>query len=171
MSVDPRSAQPVIAIRAATAHDVPLVLDFIRELAAYEREPDAVQATEEDLLRDGFSSGSPHRFDCLIVTQDGEPAGFALYCHNYSTWRGRAGIHLEDLFVRPEHRGKGLGRALLEQVARIAVAEGCVRLQWDVLEWNFPAVGFYEQMGAQMLLEWRTMRVSDERLRSLGGRS
>jgi GNAT superfamily N-acetyltransferase len=162
---------PEIAIRSATRDDVGLILTLIRELARYEREPDAVLATEADLLRDGFSSDSPRRFDCLIASLDGEPAGFALYFHNYSTWRGRAGIHLEDLFVRPEFRGKGLGRALIGEVASIAVAEGCVRMQWDVLEWNLPAVGFYEQMGAAMLLEWRTMRVADECLKTLGVRA
>lgn len=163
-------ALPAVAIRPATRDDVTLILSFIHALAAYEREPDAVLATEADLVRDGFSSDSPRRFDCLIASLDGEPAGFALYFHNYSTWRGRAGIHLEDLFVCPEFRGKGLGRALIEEVARIAVSEGCVRMQWDVLEWNLPAVGFYEQMGAAMLLAWRTMRVTDERLKTLGAR-
>lgn len=162
---------PAIAIRPATRDDVAIILTFIRELASYEREPDAVFATEADLVRDGFSADSPRRFDCVIGSLDGEPAGFALYFHNYSTWRGRAGIHLEDLFVRPEFRGNGLGRALIEEVARLAVAEGCVRMQWDVLEWNLPAVGFYEQMGAAMLLDWRTMRVVDERLKTLGAGS
>jgi len=166
-----QNTSAAIAIRPATRDDVALILTFIRELATFEREPDAVFATEADLLRDGFSADSPRRFDCLIGLLDGQPAGFALYFHNYSTWRGRAGIHLEDLFVRPECRGKGLGRALIEEVAHIAGAEGCVRMQWDVLEWNLPAVGFYEQMGAAMLLEWRTMRVVDERLKTLGAGS
>lgn len=160
-----------IAIRNATVEDVLLILAFVRELALYERDPDAVAATEADLLRDGFSSASPKRFDCLIATLNDTPAGFALYFHNYSTWQGRAGIHLEDLFVRPELRGHGIGKALLREVARIAVAEGCGRLQWDVLEWNLPAVGFYEKMGAQMLMEWRTMRVAGERLAALGAQT
>src|SRR6201999_1519962 len=120
----------------ATPADVPQILQFIRDLAAYEREPDAVHATEADLLRDGF--GPAKRFDCLIAEITGEEsmisAGFALYFHNYSTWRGHAGIHLEDLYVSPEHRGKGIGKALLTRVAAIAVAEGCTRPQWDVLE-------------------------------------
>ncbi len=148
-------------LRPATPADVPQILAFIRDLAAYEREPDAVHATEADLLRDGF--GPAKRFDCLIaeLNESGAtiPAGFALYFHNYSTWRGHAGIHIEDLYVMPEHRGKGIGKALLTRVAAIAVAEGCSRLQWDVLEWNTPAIDFYEQMGAKMLMDWRTMRV------------
>ena len=156
-------------IRPARPADVPQILAFIRDLAAYEREPDAVHATEADLLRDGF--GPEKRFDCLIaeLKESGEtiPAGFALYFHNYSTWRGHAGIHIEDLYVNPEHRGKGIGKALLTKVAAIAVAEGCSRLQWDVLEWNTPAIGFYEQMGAKMLMDWRTMRVTGEALPAL----
>jgi GNAT superfamily N-acetyltransferase len=156
-------------LRPATPADVPQILAFIRDLAEYEREPDAVHATEADLLRDGF--GSARRFDCLIaeLEQSGAtlPVGFALYFHNYSTWRGHAGIHIEDLYVRPEHRGKGIGKALLTRVAAIAVAEGCTRLQWDVLEWNTSAIGFYEQMGAQMLMEWRTMRVTGPHLDAL----
>ena len=160
-------------LRPATPADVPQILAFVRDLAEYEREPDAVHATEADLLRDGF--GPEKRFDCLIAELSESdttiPAGFALYFHNYSTWRGHAGIHIEDLFVRAEHRGKGIGKALLTRVAAIAVAEGCSRLQWDVLEWNTPAVGFYQQMGAQMLMDWRTMRVTGEALPSLAAQS
>jgi GNAT superfamily N-acetyltransferase len=161
--------QTLLTLRPATPADVPQILAFIRDLAAYEREPDAVHATEADLLRDGF--GTAKRFDCLIAELNERslttPAGFALYFHNYSTWRGHAGIHIEDLYVRPEHRGKGIGKALLTRVAAIAVAEGCTRLQWDVLEWNTPAIGFYQQMGAQMLMDWRTMRVTGEALPTL----
>jgi GNAT superfamily N-acetyltransferase len=156
-------------LRPATPADVPQILAFIRDLATYEREPDAVHATEADLLRDGF--GETKRFDCLIaeLSESGVtiPAGFALYFHNYSTWRGHAGIHIEDLYVGPEQRGKGIGKALLTRVAAIAVAEGCSRLQWDVLEWNTPAIGFYQQMGAQMLMDWRTMRVTGQDLYAL----
>jgi GNAT superfamily N-acetyltransferase len=159
-------------LRPATPADVPQILAFIRDLATYEREPDAVHATEADLLRDGF--GEAKRFDCIIaeLNENGAttPAGFALYFHNYSTWRGHAGIHIEDLYVNPEHRGKGIGKALLTHVAAIAAAEGCSRLQWDVLEWNTPAIGFYEQMGAKMLMDWRTMRVIGEALETLGSR-
>ena len=160
-------------VRPATPADVPKILAFIRDLAAYEREPDAVHATEADLLRDGF--GPEKRFDCLIaeLNESGKTihAGFALYFHNYSTWRGHAGIHIEDLYVNPEHRGKAIGKALLTRVAAIAVAEGCSRLQWDVLEWNTPAIGFYEQMGAKMLMDWRTMRVTGEALPALAAQS
>jgi GNAT superfamily N-acetyltransferase len=160
---------PTLNIRTATPADVPQILAFIRDLAEYEREPDAVHATEADLLRDGF--GDTKRFDCLIaelIEDDAAtPVGFALYFYNYSTWRGHAGIHVEDLYVNPEHRGSGIGKALLTRVAAVAVAEGCSRLQWDVLEWNAPAIGFYEQMGAQMLTEWRTMRVTGDSLPAL----
>jgi GNAT superfamily N-acetyltransferase len=168
-------------LRPATPADIPQILQFIRDLAAYEREPDAVHATEADLLRDGF--GETKRFDCLIAewseppTDNLQPAthnqavGFALYFHNYSTWRGHAGIHIEDLYVNPEHRGKGIGKALLTRVAAIAVEEGCTRLQWDVLEWNTPAIGFYEQMGATMLMDWRTMRVTGEALPTLAAQA
>ena len=160
-------------LRPATPADVPQILAFVRDLAAYEREPDAVYATEADLLRDGF--GETKRFDCVIAELTAAnattPVGFALYFHNYSTWRGHAGIHVEDLYVSVEHRGKGIGKALLTKVAAIAVAEGCTRLQWDVLEWNTPAIGFYEQMGAKMLMDWRTMRVTGEDLPALARQS
>jgi GNAT superfamily N-acetyltransferase len=157
----------MLTVRVAEPADVPGILNFIRELAAYEREPDAVLATEEDLLRDGF--GAAKVFDCLMAEWDGETAGFALYFHNYSTWRGHAGIHLEDIYVTPAMRGHGIGRALIQAVARIAAEEGCPRLQWDVLAWNAPAIGFYEKMGAAMQTEWRTMRVSDGALTTLAG--
>jgi GNAT superfamily N-acetyltransferase len=157
------------SIRTATPDDIPLILDLIRSLAAYEREPDAVQTTEADLLRDGF--GEHPRFECLIAeatTEIGaEAAGFALYFYNYSTWRGRSGIHLEDLFVLPRFRGQSIGKALLGRVAARAVERGCVRLQWDVLEWNQTAIDFYQGLGAQFLNEWRIMRVNDEAIHAL----
>ena len=160
----------MLKLRPAVPQDVPQILAFIRELALYEREPDAVLATEADLLRDGF--GPAKVFDCLIAdwTDDGItiPAGFALYFHNYSTWLGHAGIHLEDLYVTPALRGKGIGRALIARVAAIAIEEGCPRLQWDVLEWNTPAIGFYQKMGALMQSDWRTMRLTGEALSVLG---
>jgi GNAT superfamily N-acetyltransferase len=157
------------SIRAATPADIPLILDLIRALATYEREPNAVKTTEADLLRDGFG---PHPcFECLIAeNQDGkepEAAGFALYFNNYSTWRGRPGIHLEDLFVLPRFRGQGIGKALLARVAARAAEQGCVRLQWDVLEWNQTAIDFYHSLGAKFLDEWRIMRVNDDAIRSL----
>ena len=155
-------------IRAATPQDIPLILDLIRALAAYEREPDAVKTTEADLLRDGF--GPRPVFECLIaeVSQPvPEPAGFALFFYNYSTWRGRSGIHLEDLFVLPRFRGQGIGKALLAKVAARAAEQGCVRLQWDVLEWNQTAIDFYQGLGAKFLDEWRIMRVNDDAIHSL----
>jgi GNAT superfamily N-acetyltransferase len=145
------------AIRNATPDDVAQILAFIRALAAYEREPDAVVATEEGLLRDGF--GPNPYFSCLIAEEDGKPAGFALFFYNYSTWMGRPGIYLEDLFVLPELRGRGIGKALLKRVAAVAVEKGCQRLQWEVLDWNTPAIDFYRAMGAEFLDEWRNVRL------------
>jgi len=152
-------------IRTATPADLPQILTFIRALAAYEREPDAVTATEADLLRYGF--GPNPFFSCLIAEQDGQPAGFALYFFNYSTWVGRPGLYLEDLFVQPEFRGRGIGKALLRQVATIAREKDCPRLQWEVLDWNTPAIDFYRAMGAEFLDEWRNVRVSGEALARL----
>ena len=152
-------------LRPATPTDVPQILAFIHELAAYEREPDAVLATEADLLRDGFTD--PRRFDCLMAEWSGEPAGFALYFHSYSTWVGHAGIYLEDIFVRPVYRGKGIGKALIAAVAAIAVAESCPRLEWSVLDWNQPSIDFYQRIGAVMKSEWKGMRVSGDALTTL----
>ena len=152
-------------IRPATPDDVPAILNFIRELAAYEREPNAVVATEADLLRDGW--GEPTRFTALIAEYDSSPAGFALYFTTYSTWRGHHGIRLEDLYVTPALRGHGIGKALLSRLARIAVDQGCPRLEWDVLEWNEPAIAFYRSIGANIMTEWRIMRLADESLASL----
>jgi GNAT superfamily N-acetyltransferase len=154
-------------IRKATPADVPVILNFIRALAIYEREPDAVSATEAGLLRDGFGP-NPFYF-CLIAEHDGAPAGFALYFFNYSTWMGRPGLYLEDLFVHPEFRGLGIGKALLKKVAAIAVENNCPRLQWEVLDWNTPAIEFYRAMGAEFLDEWRNVRVSGEALARLAG--
>jgi GNAT superfamily N-acetyltransferase len=154
-------------IRSATRADVPLILKFIRALATYEREPDAVTATEADLLRDGFGP-NPFYF-CLIAEHDGQAAGFALYFFNYSTWVGRPGLYLEDLFVPPEFRGLGIGKALLKKVAAIAIEKNCPRLQWEVLDWNTPAIDFYRAMGAEFLDAWRNVRVSGEALRRLAG--
>ena len=142
------------------------MVQLIQELAEYEREPDSARATEEDLLRDGFDTPKP-LFQCLIAEWKGEPAGFALFFNNYSTWHGRPGIHLEDLFVRPHVRGFGIGKALLRAVAREAAATGCTRLNWHVLDWNQPAIDFYEHLGAKILKEWRICRVSHEGIASL----
>ena len=154
-------------IRTATPADVPQILAFIRGLAAYEREPDAVTATEADLLRDGFGP-NPFYF-CLIAENSGKPAGFAFYFFNYSTWKGRPGLYLEDLFVQPEFRGLGIGKALLKRVAAIAVEKNCPRLQWEVLDWNTPAVDFYRAMGAEFLDEWRNVRVTGAALERMAG--
>jgi GNAT superfamily N-acetyltransferase len=154
-------------IRPATRADIPQILAFIRALAAYEREPDAVKATEAGLERDGF--GPNPFYSCLIAEHDGRAAGFALYFFNYSTWLGRPGLYLEDLFVEPEFRGLGIGKALLERVAAVAVDKGCPRLQWEVLDWNTPAIEFYRAMGAEFLDEWRNVRLDGEALRRLAG--
>jgi GNAT superfamily N-acetyltransferase len=154
-------------IRPAIPADIPQILAFIRALAAYEREPDAVTATEAGLLNDGFG---PHPYySCLMAEQDGHPAGFALYFFNYSTWMGRPGLYLEDLFVPPEFRGLGIGKTLLKKVAAIAVEQRCPRLQWEVLDWNTPAIDFYRAMGAEFLDEWRNVRISGEALTRLAG--
>ena len=157
-------------LREATAADVPQILTFIRALADYEREPDQVVLTEAELLRDGFGEGKSPQYRCLLAEGDGAPVGFALFFSIYSTWRGPS-IHLEDLFVYPEARGKGVGTALLERVAAIALAEGCRRLQWDVLEWNTPAIAFYESLGAYRMMDWRTMRVTGDQLQTLAAKS
>jgi GNAT superfamily N-acetyltransferase len=156
-----------IQIRTAAVADIPQILDFIRALAAYEREPDAVTATEADLLRDGF--GPNPFYHCLIAEKEGQPVGFAFYFFNYSTWKGRPGLYLEDLFVPTEFRGLGIGKALLQRVAAIAVEKNCPRLQWEVLDWNTPAIDFYRAMGAEFLDEWRNVRVSGDALLRLAG--
>jgi GNAT superfamily N-acetyltransferase len=154
-------------IRPAGRRDIPEILAFIRALAAYEREPHAVKATEADLLRDGF--GPNPFFSCLIAEHNGRPAGIALYFFNYSTWAGRPGIFVEDLFVLKEFRGMGIGKALLQHVAAVAVKKGCERLAWLVLDWNTPAIDFYRAMGGEFLDEWRNVRVTGEALRKLAG--
>jgi GNAT superfamily N-acetyltransferase len=156
----------MLRLRPAVASDVPLLLRLIRELAAYEREPEAVVATEESLLRDGF--GPEPLFRATLADWNGAPAGFALWFFNYSTWLGKPGLYLEDLFVRPELRGKGIGKALLCELAAVALREGCGRFQWQVLDWNEPSIRFYEGLGAKRMQQWLTMRVEgDEALRAL----
>ena len=156
-----------IAIRPGTPSDVPLVLTLIRELAAYEREPEAVLASEADLLRDGF--GAAPVFRTLIAELDGAPVGFALFFLAYSTWRGRPTLFLEDLFVRPVARGNGLGRALMRALAKEAVRLGCGRFMWNVLDWNLPSIRFYEGLGAVVLREWLMCRLDGEALLALAG--
>jgi GNAT superfamily N-acetyltransferase len=155
----------MLVIRKAEPRDVPAILGFIRDLAEYEKELKQVVATEADLLRDGF--GDTPKYFCLMADQDGSPAGMAFCFHTYSTWVGKWGIYLEDLYVRPEMRGRGIGRALLAEVARIAVREKCGRLNWQVLDWNTPAIDFYRGLGAKMLEEWETFRLAGEALERL----
>jgi GNAT superfamily N-acetyltransferase len=159
----------MLHLRAATREDVPVILAFVRELAAYERLPDEVVATEEDFLRDGF--GPQPRFHALVADWDGEPAGFALWFYNWSTWTGRSGIYLEDLYVRPLLRRHGIGKALLRELARIALDQGCRRLVWQVLDWNEPALDFYRSLGAKVMPEWVTVRVEGEALAALAERA
>ena len=156
-----------MTIRPARAEDCALLLALVRELAEYEKQPEEVVATEADLRRDGF--GPRPRFEAVIAEWDGQPAGFALWFYNYSTWTGRQGLYLEDLFVRPGHRGRGIGKALLVHLARVAMEQGCARYQWQVLDWNTPSIRFYEALGARSLPEWITMRVEGAALATLGG--
>jgi len=155
----------MLQIRAAQAEDVGTILKLIRGLAEYEHEPQAVEATEQDLLRDGF--GDHPCFHCALAEWNGEPVGFALYFFNYSTWKGRPGIFLDDLFVYPEHRGKGIGKALLLHVARIAAAQHCGRYEWLVLDWNTPAIEFYESLGGKRMKQWLPVRVEGQALQEL----
>lgn len=155
----------MLKIRPATRKDAALIVELIRVLAEYEREPKAAVVTKADILRDGF--GRQPRFHAVIAEWDRQPVGFALWFYNYSTWQGRAGIYLEDLFVRPEFRGKGIGKALLAHVAKIAVKQKCGRYVWQVLDWNTPSIQFYESLGAKIMKEWLTMRVQGEALKKL----
>jgi GNAT superfamily N-acetyltransferase len=155
---------PEIIVRAATPADVPVILGFVRELAAYERQPDAVKASEADLLRDGF--GPQPRFEARIATVGGKPAGFTLFFPNYSTWEGRAGIYLEDIYVQPWARRHGVGRRLIVDLARIAVERRCGRLDFNVLDWN-PARGFYAALGIEQLAEWLPYRAAGKALEAL----
>jgi GNAT superfamily N-acetyltransferase len=153
------------AIRNAQPQDAPLILAFIRKLADYERRSDEVIANEEFLSQALFCS-EPKVF-CDIAEQNGEPVGFALWFYNFSTFHGRHGIYLEDLFVDPEHRGKGIGKALLKHLARRCIDEGLTRLQWWVLDWNEPAIAFYQSLGAKPMDEWTVYRVTGPELQAL----
>ncbi|OWK27778.1 GNAT family N-acetyltransferase [Sphingomonas mucosissima] len=157
-----------IAIRAAQTGDVPTILRFIRELAAYEREPDAVEATEPMLQAALF--GAAPAAEVLIAERGGTSVGFALFFHTFSTWTGRRGLWLEDLYVTPEARGSGAGAALLQALAGIAIDRDCPRLEWTVLDWNTPAIAFYRAKGAKPQDEWTTQRVTGAALLALAGR-
>jgi GNAT superfamily N-acetyltransferase len=159
---------PELEIRAATEDDVPLILSLIRELAEYERLSHEVVATEE-ALRDSLF-GERRVAEALVGYLERDPAGFALFFHNFSTFLGKPGIYLEDLYVRPEFRGAGVGRAMLVHLAGLATERGCGRLEWSVLDWNEPAIGFYKRIGASPVSGWTVYRVTGEALEELAGR-
>ena len=155
----------MLKTRKASVEDVPLILSFIRELAEYEREPDAVRATEDDLRRDGFSANP--KFRVIIAESDGNPAGMAFFFHHYSTWQGRHGLFLDDFFVRPQFRGKGVGKALMAHLAKIAIAEVCYGMRWEVLDWNTTAIEVYQRLGARFRENWRVMQITGNDLKRL----
>ena len=156
-----------LEIRITTEADVPVILDLIRQLADYERAPDAVVANETG-LRDVLF-GPRRSAEVLLALEEGEPVGLAVYFYNFSTWLGRPGLYLEDLFVRPSLRGKGYGRALLERLALIAQERGCGRMEWAVLDWNDPAIQFYKKLGAEPMNEWTVFRLTEEGIAKLAG--
>jgi len=151
-----------LTLRTATPNDAALIVDFVKKLAEYEKEPEAAVLTETDVLRDGF--GDRPFFGCVLAEWNGSPAGFALYFFNYSTWQGKPGLYLEDLFVLPEFRKLGIGKALLKEMARVAASNGCGRLVWQVLDWNTPSIRFYESLGARWMKEWLTYRLEGDAL-------
>ncbi|HEV7340043.1 MAG TPA: GNAT family N-acetyltransferase [Sphingopyxis sp.] len=154
-----------ISIRSATPTDLPLIAQFIRDLADYEKLAHEVRFDEAKLDEKLF--GPRPYAEVVIGELDGEPQGFALFFHNFSTFEGRPGIYLEDLFVRPEARGSGLGKALLAHLAQLCVERDCARLEWSVLDWNTPAIGFYQNLGAKLMDEWTVMRVDGDALTGL----
>ena len=160
-------ANPDFEIRATTEADVPIILSLIRELAEYERAPDAVVATEAGLREVLF--GAKRSAEVLLALENREAVGFAVYFYNFSTWLGRPGLYLEDLFVRPALRGKGYGRALLERLAQIAKERGCGRMEWAVLDWNDPAIQFYRKLGAEPMDEWTVFRLTKDGIAKLAG--
>jgi GNAT superfamily N-acetyltransferase len=155
-----------LAIRPAERADVPVIAELIRGLARFEKLEHEVTMTEDRLASSLF--GERRYAETLIAEQDGEPVGFALFFHNFSTFLAQPGIYLEDLFVLPDHRGGGIGRALLKELARLAVERGCGRLEWAVLDWNRDAIGFYERLGAKPNSEWTVYRLAGEALTTLG---
>ena len=163
---------PKVTVRDAVPGDAPLILQLVKDLAAYERDPDAVVMTEEMVLANLFGIGLPTGgrgpfAEAIIGEVDGTAQGCAVYFHNFSTWTGKPGVYLEDLFVRPQARGVGLGRALLERVAQVAVERGCARVDWLVIDWNEPAIGFYKSLGARALTDWTIFRLDEGPMRKL----
>ncbi len=156
-----------LSIRNAVQDDLPLIAQFIRDLAAYEKLAHEVRFDEADLGERLF--GERRYAEVLIGEIDGAPQGFVLFFHNFSTFEGKPGVYLEDLFVRPEARGSGLGKALLSRLAALAVERGCARLEWSVLDWNEPAIAFYKSVGAKLMDEWTVMRVDGDALNVLSG--
>ena len=154
-----------LRIRPARVDDVPIILQLIRDLASYERAPEAVVATEEQLI--GVLFGERPAAEVLLAFEKEAPVGFALYFYNFSTWLGRPGLYLEDLFVKPKKRGKGYGRALLVELAKIARDRGCGRMEWAVLDWNEPAIKFYRSLGAAPMHEWTVFRLTREEIAKL----
>ena len=152
-------------IRPARVKDVPIILQLIRDLATYERAPDEVIATKEQLVEVLF--GERPVAEVLLAFEGETPVGFAVYFYNFSTWLGRPGLYLEDLFVKPDERGKGYGRALLVELAKIARDRGCGRMEWAVLDWNEPAIKFYRALGAQPMHEWTVFRLTGDEIASL----
>ena len=156
-----------MTFRFATEADCPRILDFIRGLAEYEKMTDQVVATEE-LLREWIFD--KQKAEVLFACDEGREVGFALFFHNFSTFLGRAGIYLEDLFVLPAYRGKGCGKGLLQKLAQITIERGCGRLEWSCLDWNQPSIEFYLSLGAETMEEWTTYRLTGETLRAMAGR-
>jgi GNAT superfamily N-acetyltransferase len=159
--------QEGVVLRLATAEDVPTILGFVRALAVYEHLEDEVLATEADFQQSLF--GTPARAEALLAEVDGKPVGFAVWFYNFSTFRGRHGLFLEDIFVDPAHRGAGIGRAIFRFLAQRAIAQGCARMDWDVLNWNSTAIRFYRSLGAHPLDGWTRQRLTGRALATLAG--
>jgi GNAT superfamily N-acetyltransferase len=160
----------MVNIRSSTREDVPQLLTFIRELATYEKKLHKCLTTEDDLLRDGFGFGPQQKFRSLIAEWDGEAAGYAVFFYFYSTFQGHPALFLEDLYVPDRFRGKGIGKALLAAVAKLAIEENCFGMRWEVLDWNTPAIEFYKRLGADFLDERRAVALVGDALRRVAGK-
>ena len=166
---DTASMNDRVTITPATPEDVPVVYGFVRKIAAYEKLSHEVVATQEDFREALF--GPVPRAETVLACRDGEPVGFALFFHNFSTFTGKAGLYLEDLFVDPEYRGRGIGKALLAHLAGIARQRGCPRFEWTVLNWNTPAIEFYKSLGAVPMDEWTVCRLSGDALTAMAAKA